>query len=121
MHLFHSRLKQHLAGKGAVFTSKVKPTGNLLHRLGTLRSEGDGPERDETLIQMYTNWPNKVRGWKYCGSKLTAKDLADIESNLRELFDLCRRCGRPGHFANHCTHTHDRNQKLIHRARNKSH
>lgn len=107
------RLKQHVNGKGAVFTREYKPTGKLLPRLGTLRGDGDGPERDETLRQMYALTPQKVRGWKYCNKSLSMPDLREIESNIRELFDLCRRCGRTGHFARGCREKTDRFQKNI--------
>lgn len=44
----------------------------------------------------------KVRGWKYCKKAHSKWDMKDIESNIRELLDLCRRCGRSGHFASSC-------------------
>ena len=79
--------------RGAAFTKRHKPTGRLLKRLGTLdgMQEGDGPERDETLRWMHKLGPEKVRGWKFVrGGKLTLSELQEVESNLRELFDLCR-------------------------------
>lgn len=36
------------------------------------------------------------------GGKLTKSELQEIETNMRELFDLCRICGRKGHFAMQC-------------------
>jgi hypothetical protein len=102
------RLGQHMDGKGAAFTRIFKPTGCRLPRLGTLSGAGDGPERDETLRQMDARGANKVRGWKFCSRKLSKADLSEIENNIRELKDLCRRCGRSGHFAAHCRFTTDR-------------
>mmetsp|Transcript_42062 Transcript_42062/g.98047 ORF Transcript_42062/g.98047 Transcript_42062/m.98047 type:complete len:105 (+) Transcript_42062:160-474(+) len=96
------RLQEHMTGRGARFTKTHPPTGRMLARLGTLEGDGDGPKRDETLRQMYRHGPERVRGWRYCTKHLTRADRMDIESNIRELFDLCRKCGMPGHFAQHC-------------------
>lgn len=57
---------------------------------------------------MHRRGPNAVRGWRYCRERLTGQDLADIECNIREMLDLCRRCGRPGHFASACRNRVDR-------------
>jgi hypothetical protein len=105
------RLGQHMDGLGARFTKRFKPTGRLLPRLGTLTGGGDGPERDETLRQMDHLGPQKVRGWKFCSAKLSIPDLREIEDNIRELKDLCRKCGRPGHFAMRCCFKVDRHGK----------
>ena len=96
-----ARLQEHMCQKdkgvkrGAAFTRLHKPTGKLLPRLGNLQGGGDGPERDETLRQMYKRGPQMVRGWKYVRAGLLRREeLEEIESNIRELFDLCRRCGK---------------------------
>lgn len=99
---------------GAAFTKLHKPTGKLLPRLGNLEGKGDGPERDETLRQMYKRGFQRVRGWKYVRpGPLSKADEADIESNIRELFDLCRRCGKQGHFTMRCSETKDRLGRVI--------
>ena len=88
---------------GAAFTKLHLPTGRLLPRLGNLEGDGDGPERNETLRQMHSRGARQVRGWKYVRpGPLTMQELADIEGNIRELFDLCRRCGQAGHFTLQC-------------------
>lgn len=102
------RLQQHMKGIGAAFTKVYKPTGKLLPLLGTLKGDGDGPERDETLRQMYKHGFRNVRGWKFCNRYHTAADIHEIESNIRELMDLCRRCGGHGHFASTCRARVDR-------------
>jgi hypothetical protein len=96
------RISQHMNKRGAVFTRMHHPTGKILRREGSLEGDGDGPERDETLRQMYKHGPRKVRGWKYCNRSISSAELKDIESNIREMLDLCRICGGAGHFASQC-------------------
>lgn len=107
------RLKQHMSGHGASYTKRNPPTGKLLPRLGNLDGDGDGPERDETLRWINKLGPDNVRGWRYCTKNLTAADREDIESNLREMYDLCRRCGMSGHFAAECKSKTDRMGKAL--------
>ena len=107
------RLDEHTSGRGSAFTQAYPPTGLLLPRLGKVSGSGEAAERDETLRYMYLRGIHLVRGWKYTRVELTDADRDDAEANIRELFDLCRKCGHPGHFMSACRQSYDRNGRLI--------
>lgn len=102
------RLTQHFSGRGSAFTQAYPPTGTLLPRLGCVSGSAEAAERDETLRYMFLRGINVVRGWKYTRVLMSEDDHKDAEENIRELFDLCRRCGCPGHFVTQCRATFDR-------------
>lgn len=102
------RIAQHLAGTGSAYTRLFKPTGVLLPRLGNVVGDGDAAERDETLRYMSLRGIPMVRGWKFTQVIMPFSDFDEAEANIRELFDLCRRCGRAGHFMTKCTAVTDR-------------
>lgn len=102
------RVGQHLSGGGSAFTKAFPPTGHLLPRLGNVRGCGDAAERDETLRYMFLRGIEKVRGWRYTTVDLTREMVNDAECNIRELFDLCRRCGGGNHFMGACSFEFDR-------------
>jgi hypothetical protein len=102
------RIQQHRAGTGSAFTRAYRPTGTLLPRLGNVQGDGDAAERDETLRYMFLRGIPLVRGWKFTQVIMPFKDFDEAESNIRELFDLCRRCGRTGHYITNCPATVDR-------------
>jgi hypothetical protein len=96
------RIKQHMDGRGAVFTKRYTPTGILLPRLGNIEGAGDSGERQEVLLQMRMHGMQRVRGWKYVNNSLSVSDVADIRSNWIEMFNLCRICMAEGHMASSC-------------------
>jgi hypothetical protein len=55
-------------------------------------------ERNETLAQMRRRGLGKVRGWRFTGEG----GHWDAFREVCERFDLCRRCGRAGHFVSAC-------------------
>lgn len=59
-------------------------------------------ERNETLELMRLHGIQKVRGWKYTMQCMHQSDIDDALSQIREKYDLCRKCGQANHFAMHC-------------------
>lgn len=102
------RVVQHSVGSGSAYTRTYPPTGVQLPRLGNVEGDGDAAERDETLRYMMLRGIPYVRGWKFCRVDMTPEEFDEAESNIRELFDLCRKCGYKGHFCTHCKATFDR-------------
>ena len=102
------RITQHAAGSGSAYTRVYPPTGVQLPRLGNVEGDGDAAERDETLRYMMLRGIPYVRGWKFARVDMTAEEFDEAESNIRELFDLCRKCGYKGPFCTHCRATFDR-------------
>ena len=102
------RIAQHVAGTGSAYTRAYKPTGVRLPRLGNVAGTGDAAERDETLRYMQQRGIPYVRGWRFSQVSMSTEEFAEAEANIRELFNLCRRCGYHGHFINRCRATYDR-------------
>lgn len=102
------RLQQHMSGQGSAFTKAFPPTGVLLPRLGCVTGSPEAAERDETLRYMFLRGIQLVRGWRYVRVEMPEAEVQDAEENIRELFDLCRRCGHPGHFVTQCKANYDR-------------
>jgi predicted GIY-YIG superfamily endonuclease len=102
------RIQQHMSGQGSAFTKCFPPTGIMLPRLGCVTGSAEAAERDETLRYMFLRGIDFVRGWRYVRVSMPEEEHQDAEENIRELFDLCRRCGHPGHFITHCKANFDR-------------
>ena len=102
------RIQQHMTGKGSAFTKAFPPTGVVLPRLGCVSGCSEAAERDETLRYMFLRGIPFVRGWKYVRVDMSEAEMQEAEENIRELYDLCRRCGHPGHFIDQCKANFDR-------------
>lgn len=102
------RLSQHAAGSGSAYTRLYRPTGVQLPRLGNVEGDGDAAERDETLRYMMLRGVPFVRGWKFARVDMPPEEFDEAEANIRELYDLCRKCGYKGHFCTYCRATYDR-------------
>lgn len=100
-----NRLEQHYQGK---FTAAwVAKQGGVLDVEAPLtpKEQVDSWEQKETVARMIKHGFDKVRGfeWTTCGS-LSNLDIQLFRRSACGLFDLCRRCGNPGHFATNCSH-----------------
>lgn len=102
------RIEQHVCGNGSAYTRIYKPTGVRLPRLGNISGDGDAAERDETLRYMYQRGIPFVRGWKFTQVAMPPEEFDEAEANIRELYELCRKCGFKGHFITQCKATYDR-------------
>lgn len=98
-HRIAERLRQHTEGEGAAcakgYRRRVTP-------LTARADDFEAWERAETLARMRRHGIGRVRGWMY-----TAPDMGEAQRDhayqqVCERFDLCRRCGREGHFAANC-------------------
>lgn len=94
------RLRQHANGSGAScakgFVKRIPPI--------TAEVEGDHEawERAETLARMRKHGISNVRGWMYTSPEMTDAQVEHAFGQVCERHDLCRRCGRGGHFAARC-------------------
>ena len=93
------RLEQHRGGTGASCAE------GFLRRLAPLTPPDDDAEaweRAETLARMRRHGIARVRGWMFTAPALTEPQREAAFTQVCERFDLCRRCGRGGHFAASC-------------------
>ncbi len=93
-----SRYQQHLNGSGSAWTKKYKPV-SLEKRI-----ENVSPFEEDKITKEYMNkyGIEKVRGGSYVEIDL---DDFQIETLKREIWgakDLCKNCGRAGHFVKDC-------------------
>jgi hypothetical protein len=98
--------------QGRVYVGRTSDLSRrLMPRLGRVSGSAEAAERDETLRYMHLRGIPLVRGWKYTRVAMSDAEELDAEANIRELFDLCRRCGHRGHFIGQCRAGLDRHGK----------
>jgi hypothetical protein len=98
-----ARIEDHRCGLGAICVSGSKfevITGLLTS--GTV-ADLESWERNETLQRMRVHGIDNVRGWMFTSrAPLSQDERRDVFRQICEKFDMCRRCGRVGHFADKC-------------------
>jgi hypothetical protein len=98
-HCVEERLRQHAEGAGAACAK------GYLRRVPPLTPRADdfeAWERAETLARMRRHGIGRVRGWMYTAPELGDAMREHAYQQVCERFDLCRRCGREGHFVSDC-------------------
>lgn len=92
------RYKEHIAGEGAAWTKKFKPTKMV--ELRALKGPHDETNTTKDLMKKYG--VDNVRGGAYTTVMLDDATKAVLERELRSNTDVCFKCGLNGHFANRC-------------------
>lgn len=98
-HNISKRIQEHLSGSGNKFVT------HFIRQLPCATSPTDdweSWERAETLHWMSVRGIDKVRGWMFTSFVLTPEDKKNAFYQLCERYDLCRKCGKRGHFVSFC-------------------
>jgi hypothetical protein len=93
------RMRQHAEGTGATC---AKGSCRRVQPLTPCCEDLEAWERAEVLARMRKHGIRKVRGWMYTTAELTDAQVEHAFSQICEKYDLCRRCGRKGHFVARC-------------------
>lgn len=93
------RLRQHREGTGAAC---AKGQCRRVPPLTPACDDLEAWERSEVLARMYRHGVRSVRGWMFTGRDMGDAEAEQAFRQVCEKFDLCRRCGRKGHFAAGC-------------------
>jgi len=93
------RYKEHLNGyRSSTWTRKYKP-------VTIIETIDDAHCLDEdklTMVYMMKYGIENVRGGPYVSIILNQDTVEHITKRLRMAYDLCMKCGEPGHFGAHC-------------------
>tara|TARA_R110002049_G_scaffold28977_3_gene98691 strand:+ start:31325 stop:31921 length:597 start_codon:yes stop_codon:yes gene_type:complete len=89
------RVKQHFDGLGSFWTKKHKP----LEHIKTYKTHG---EDYHVIKMMYEHGIQNVRGGSFSKLQLTSSDVDLAKRMMRTQYNLCYKCGKPGHFTREC-------------------
>lgn len=95
------RIRQHLSGLGASCAKGV--ARRLPPMTPPICGDLEAWERAETLARMRRHGISRVRGWMYTSPEMSDADRDHAFHQICEKHDLCRRCGKHGHFAAQCS------------------
>ena len=95
-----ARIQEHKDGRGCEFACHV--VQRLVPHI-EYTDDFESWERAETLFWMSVKGVDKVRGWLYTMTHLTKEQRKHAFEQICERYDLCRRCGKAGHFISECT------------------
>lgn len=93
-----NRYKQHLSGKGSIWTSKYKPIS--IHLTKSNKSIHDETNLTKDFMKKYG--VDNVRGGAYTQLELPNGTRELIQNEFKSANDKCYKCGLSGHFANKC-------------------
>ena len=94
----NGRMKQHIAGNGAIWTKKYPPIKQV-----ELISNCDVYDEDKyTVMYMDKYGISNVRGGSYCQIVLRDYQLRNLKNQINSATDRCHRCGKNGHFIADC-------------------
>ncbi len=97
------RIKEHMDGKGCIWTKKYKPNG--IEKI--IKNITKYDEDKFVKIYMEKYGIDNVRGGSYSNLKLTNLQKSFIKNELRVVDNSCFICGKMGHYAKNC-----RNNKI---------
>ena len=103
----HRRIQQHKEG-GATCASWVKQHGGVaaVETPMTPQEQIDSWEQKETIARILMHGFENVRGWEWTScTRFGPDDYTSFKVTAMGLGDLCRKCGRPGHYSIRCTET----------------
>jgi len=93
-----NRYQQHLNGSGSAWTRKYKPI--LLEK--TIKNVSSFEEDKITKEYMAKYGIDKVRGGSYVELELSEFHMDALNMEIWAAKDLCKQCGRKGHFIKDC-------------------
>jgi len=97
------RFQQHLSGYGSSWTKKYKPVA-LEESINNV-----SPFQEDSITKQYMSkyGIDKVRGGSYCEVELSEFQTETLKTEIWGAKDLCKQCGRSGHWVKDCYANND--------------
>jgi hypothetical protein len=103
------RFMEHMSGNGSTFTKKYKPIS--IEKIIPNASKYDEDKWVKIYMEQYGI--ENVRGGAYSSIDLDSDQECMLANEIISANDLCKRCGRPGHFIKSCYAKKDVNGSII--------